>query len=72
VLPPWLQPVAHAVPASHVFEGMREVLLHHTFSFDLFFTALGLNALYMIAGVGVYLLAIRDARERGMLLQMGE
>lgn len=72
VLPEWLQWVAHAVPASHVFEGMREVLLRHTFSFDLFFTALGLNVLYMIAGVGVYLLAIRHARERGMLLQMGE
>jgi ABC-2 type transport system permease protein len=72
VLPSWLQPVAHAVPASHVFEGMRAVLLHHTFSFGLFFTALGLNVLYMIAGVGVYLLAIRDARQHGMLLQMGE
>ncbi|MEO7760315.1 MAG: ABC transporter permease [Casimicrobiaceae bacterium] len=72
VLPGWLQPVAYAVPASHVFEGMRQVLLHQEFSIRLFFTALGLNVLYMIAGTTVYLGAIHYARERGMLLQMGE
>ena len=72
VLPSWLQPVANIVPASHVFEGMREVLIQHTFSIDLFITALLLNVLYMIAGTAIYLRAIRTARERGMLLQMGE
>jgi len=72
VLPGWLQPVAHAVPASHVFEGMRQVLQHQEFSSRLFFTALGLNVFYMIGGTAVYLAAIRYARERGMLLQMGE
>ena len=72
VLPGWLQPVAYAVPASHVFEGMREVLINHTFSFSYFFKALGLNVLYMLAGIAVYLAALRFARERGMLLQMGE
>ncbi len=72
VLPSWLQPVAWAVPASHVFEGMREVLLQHTFNFGYFFNALGLNALYMAAGVAVYMAALKFARERGMLLQMGE
>ena len=72
VLPQWLQPIAMLVPASHVFEGMRGVLLDHVFSWHSFFAALGLNVIYMIAGVSVYLLAIRDARQRGMLLQMGE
>jgi ABC-2 type transport system permease protein len=72
VLPQWLQRIAWMVPASHVFEGMREVLMQHVFNWSHFAAALGLNALYMVAGVCVYLLAIRDARERGMLLQMGE
>ena len=72
VLPEWLQPVAFAVPASHVFEGMRQVLLRHEFSARLLFNALGLNVLYMTAGTAVYLAAIRHAREKGMLLQMGE
>ena len=72
VLPEWLQAVAYAVPASHVFEGMRQVLLQHEFSFRLLLTALALNVIYMIVGTAVYLAAIRYARERGMLLQMGE
>lgn len=72
VLPQWLQSVAYAVPASHVFEGMRQVLLHREFSVELLLTALVLNVFYMIAGTAVYLAAIRYARERGMLLQMGE
>jgi ABC-2 type transport system permease protein len=72
VLPDWLQPVAFAVPASHVFEGMRQVLLQSEFSARLFFNALALNILYMTAGTAIYLAAIRYARERGMLLQMGE
>ena len=72
VLPDWLHPVAFAVPASHVFEGMRQVLLHNEFSVRLLFTALGLNVLYMTVGTTVYLAAIRYARQKGMLLQMGE
>ena len=72
VLPVWLQPVAWLVPASHVFEGMREVLLQHVFNWSHFGYALALNVVYLAAGIGVYLLAIRDARERGALLQMGE
>ena len=60
------------MPASHVFEGMRQVLLHQEFSARLFFTALGLNVFYMIGGTAIYLASIRYARERGMLLQMGE
>ena len=72
VLPDWLQIVAYALPASHVFEGMREVVLQHTFSSGHMFAALGLNVIYLAAGIGVYLWAIRDARERGLLFQMGE
>jgi ABC-2 type transport system permease protein len=72
VLPGWLQGIAHAVPTSYVFEGMRAVLLEGTFRADLFTQALALNAVYMAAGVTLYLLAIRYARDHGMLLQMGE
>ena len=72
VLPAWLQGIAHGIPTSYVFEGMRAVLLEHVFRTDLFVEALMLNAVYLAAGVALYLLAIRYAREHGMLLQMGE
>ncbi len=72
VLPDWLQAVAHGVPTSYVFEGMRAVLLEHTFRTDLFIRAMAINAVYMTAGIVFYLLAIRYARKHGMLMQMGE
>jgi ABC-2 type transport system permease protein len=72
VLPGWLQTIAHAVPTSYVFEGMRAVLLDHQFRPDLFWSSLAINALYMVAGVNLYLLAIGYARRHGMLMQMGE
>jgi ABC-2 type transport system permease protein len=72
VLPDWLQVVAHGVPTSYVFEGMRAVLLEHTFRSDLFVQAMAINAVYMAAGIAFYLLAIGYARKHGMLMQMGE
>ena len=72
VLPGWLQPVAAALPSSHVFEGMRAVLIDGTFRADLMATALALNAVWLAAGIGGFLLIVRQARERGLILQTGE
>jgi ABC-2 type transport system permease protein len=72
VLPGWLQTIAHVVPTSYVFEGMRAVLLEHQFRAELFWQALTINVLYMFAGVNLYLLAIGYARRHGMLMHMGE
>ncbi|QEX14763.1 ABC transporter [Hypericibacter terrae] len=72
VLPAWLQPIAWCLPSTHVFEGMREVLFHQHFNLALFWGAVGLNVIYILVGLGVYLIAFRSARERGALLQMGE
>jgi ABC-2 type transport system permease protein len=72
VLPPWLQAVAWWLPTSHVFEGMRAVLLEGTFRWDYFWTTVALNALYLLVGVAVFLASFNGARKRGMLLQIGE
>jgi ABC-2 type transport system permease protein len=72
VLPTWLQAIAHLVPTSYVFEGMRAVLLDKQFRVDLVVEALAIDAAYMAAGTALYLMAIQYAREHGMLLQMGE
>ena len=71
-LPGWLQPLSWVLPASHVFEGMRAVLLQHTFRLDYLLYALLLNAAYLSLGIGVFLAAVHKARERGSLLQSGE
>ncbi len=71
-LPGWLQPLSWVLPASHIFEGMRAVLLEHTFRWDQLFYALVLNTVYLGLGIGVFLAAIHQARKRGSLLQSGE
>ena len=71
-LPSWLQPVAAALPASHVFEGMRAVMIEGIFRMDLLANAALLNLLYLSAGVAVFLWTFRRARQLGLLLQIGE
>ncbi|MFO1200738.1 MAG: ABC transporter permease [Burkholderiaceae bacterium] len=72
VLPAWLQPVASALPSAHVFEGMRALLLEHAFRWDHFAWAAALDVVYFAIGVMLFRSAIAYARERNLLLQMGE
>jgi ABC-2 type transport system permease protein len=72
VLPDWLQPVAWAVPASHVFEGMRGVMFEGTFDTGHLMAAVLLNLAWLGLGAGVFLVVFRAARRRGLLLQVGE
>ena len=71
-LPEWLRPLAWALPSSHVFEGMRAVLLEHRFRLDLLIYAVLLNGLYLAVGIGVFLYSFHLARQRGLLFQSGE
>src|SRR5262244_2917753 len=43
VLPAFMQPIAWALPPTYVFEGMRALLIEHTFRLDLMLQALALN-----------------------------
>ncbi len=72
VLPVWLQWVAWLLPSAHVFEGMRAAMFDGVFRLDHFAWATLLDLAYLGLGVAVFLRAIRGARERGTLLQMGE
>lgn len=72
ILPDWLQPVAWALPSSHVFEGMRAVLIEQQMRWDHLLAAIGLNILYIALGSGLFLYAFQVARRRGSLLHTGE
>jgi ABC-2 type transport system permease protein len=72
ILPGWLQPVAWSLPQTYVFEGMRAVMFQHEFRADYFFTAIGLDLVYLAIGIAILFIAFRDARHRGALMQMGE
>jgi ABC-2 type transport system permease protein len=72
VLPDWLQIVALALPPTHVFEGMRSILLHNTLDVGELWWALGLNAVYLAIGYASFAWFLKSARVNGTLLQLGE
>ena len=71
-LPGWLQDIAFYVSTSHIFEGMRSLLLKETLRLDLLANAFLLNLLYLVIGFACFMLAFRAARKHGLLLQVGE
>jgi len=64
--------VALALPPTHVFEGMRSILLEHHFDASDLWWALGLNGVYLAIGYGVFSWLLSRARDNGSLLQLGE
>jgi ABC-2 type transport system permease protein len=72
VLPGWLQIAAKAVPASYIFEGMREILLGRVVRWELLLTAFLLSVAYLVIGFQVFLWFYRSSRRAGTLLGQGE
>ncbi len=71
-LPEWLQVIAWALPPTHVFEGMRALVIDGVFRGDLMVSAIAINLVYIAGSLAVFLDAFERARERGQLLQTGE
>lgn len=71
-LPGWLQPVALALPATHVFEGLRALVLEQTFRGDEMLRAIGLNVLYLGGAYALFHHLLESARRNGTLVGMGE
>jgi ABC-2 type transport system permease protein len=72
VLPAAMRPVALALPAAHVFEGMRAALGSGVIAWDQLAWAAGLNLLWMLIFAAVFAHQFRVARRRGALLSVGE
>lgn len=72
VLPGALQPVALALPAAHVFEGMRAVLAEGAFPWGHLAAATGLNLAWLAAAGLLFARQFRAARVRGALMSIGE
>jgi len=72
VLPVVMRGIAHVVPASHVFEGMRQVLARGAFPSAELVRAAGLDLLYLIIAVLYFTRVLRIVRDRGLLSRFGE
>ena len=70
VLPGWLQPVARALPCTHVFEGMRTVLAGRSFPWSDLWFAVGLNLLWFAAAALFYGLNLSQVRKAGLLAKV--
>lgn len=68
-LPHWLQGIALAFPATHVFEGMRDVLnpaIGHA-SWSQLGMAAGLNVVFMALAAWIFASTLRATRRKGLL-----
>lgn len=72
VLPKFLQPVSLCLPSAHVFEGMRDALLHGVTRWDHLAAAFALNAVWIGAAVWLFARQFHAARVSGALLTIGE
>jgi ABC-2 type transport system permease protein len=72
VLPGWLQPLALALPAAHVFEGMRAVIAGGALPWGHLAWAFALTALCFALAIGFFYNTFAIVRERGLLAKTGE
>lgn len=72
ILPAWLQPLSWALPASHVFEGMRAALTHGEIAWGHLGAAWLLDAVWLAAMGWVFMSQFQAARVKGALLNIGE
>jgi ABC-2 type transport system permease protein len=70
-LPAWLQPICLALPTTHVFEGMRQVLAGGGFPTGHLLWAFALNGLLIAISFGFFHWMFRVARVKGLLVKLG-
>ncbi|MFL6072669.1 MAG: ABC transporter permease [Mycobacteriales bacterium] len=71
VLPAPLRGVAHAVPASYVFEGMRSVLAGHGVHASALLAAGALDVVYLVAALVFFRRTLVTVRAKGSLSRFG-
>lgn len=72
VLPKFLQSIARYVPASHVFEGMREVVTSGSVSIGELIWSSSLNALYILVAFSFFFWNFSAVKRKGFLVRIGE
>src|SRR5262249_26937160 len=70
VLPAWLQPLAWTMPATHIFEAMRQVLAGQALDANYLIYATALNVLYMIIAGWFFNFMFDQARKHGLLAKL--
>ncbi len=72
ILPDWLQVIAKLLPLVHIFEEMRNVLIHDIVNYLQILKAVIISFIYFVFGIIVFYLSYEGAKNRGTLINMGE
>ena len=72
ILPDSLQIIANLLPLVHIFEEMRNILIHDTVNYYQILKAVFISFLYFIVGIIIFYLSYKGAKNRGTLINMGE
>lgn len=69
-LPTWIQPIAQALPLTHIFEGMRAVMATGVIPVANLLWAAGLNVIYMILGAWYFGRMFDHVKRMGLLAKL--
>ena len=72
ILPEWLQYIAKLLPLVHLFEEMRNILIHDLISYYAILKACMISLFYFIVGIFIFYYSYSGAKDRGTLINMGE
>lgn len=70
ILPGFFQNVAHIIPISYVFEGMRTVIVTGQFNTNLFWIALMLNIIYLVLSISFFGFILKGVLKSGRLVKV--
>ena len=72
ILPEWLQVIAKLLPLVHIFEEMRNILIHDTINHYQILKAIFISFVYFVIGIIIFYISYNGAKNRGTLINMGE
>ena len=72
ILPSWLQFIAKLLPLVHIFEEMRNILIHDIVDYYQILKAIFISFVYFVLGIVIFYLSYNGAKNRGTLINMGE
>ena len=72
ILPSWLQFIAKLLPLVHIFEEMRNILIHDIVNYYQILKAILISFVYFVLGIVIFYLSYNGAKNRGTLINMGE
>jgi ABC-2 type transport system permease protein len=72
ILPPAIRWLSYGLPPKYIFDAMRGILRDQQVDLGLLIASFSLDAVYLAAAACVFMLFLGQARDKGILLSVGE